>query len=424
MADTTWSPNQLARLFGISVQHVRKIEAKSALFHDRMTPGLVQATWGAIKAIARALKSPPLPSTPTVVTAPPWANTDSILETISAIGPERYTAGNAAICSVGHVRGSIADAAMAAAFLLKLLAAYWALDQRSRSWFRYCLQGKIEAALFVRAAVRQRELVQALVWGFSYGTAVTLTVLDLRVNTTVTTVLFEASPYVSDCIFFAADRVVVPNPWILEHPQVDELYESDTIECGRPLEFMQSQRWSENPDKRNRVALYFSGIYARSELAWDSSELLEYYAEREKEFREFALAYARSCPDVRFDVYIHPTIEVRATVAQLGQFYGRLLDEDNVKIYPHRKGYSYFNEYELGISTGSSTILQRLDCGHKGIFVKPPLDFIGPFLDTSLRHVVIEDAGNLIEKAEEMRRQSREEFFAAIRFSAALEPGR
>jgi hypothetical protein len=236
----------------------------------------------------------------------------------------------------------------------------------------------------------------------------------LAEKTGITSVAYISRAFLSVHDSMIADEVILGNEWVYEIRErfgaklvagkTTYLHNVNFPSIGRPT--------AANDDyRKNRVAFYSSGMYARLELSFGSAEYMQGEVRRESLLFGLLRDYAVSYPEVTIVIFPHPSVETEASASRQ---YGSLLTLGNVMLRPPgRTSAGLYDEFELGVSTGSNTIFERLEAGHKGLFVYP----IQPLLvykGSSLAPVVLEEAQSEPDRLDYFRRIDRRAFFELI----------
>ena len=258
-----------------------------------------------------------------------------------------------------------------------------------------------------------KKIVQehVIFYGGSYYTTYFFMAIKLREGG-IKTIIYLNSPLLDRDDIMYVDEVVLYHSWQRDHAKKilrADKYTLGSCECS----YLVPPYRRSDERKRNSVAIYSSGTYIRYRLNFHRRERLREYLSSEVLMTKVMESYARKYASIVLRIFLHPGIEDRG---EARQFYSRLLCLANVRISDDGRSQDSFDDYELGISSISATLFERIEGGHKSCFVFPSR-FFDVFRVTPLRNIVVENYDNAIERIECMRLMPRSEYFKSIGFS-------
>jgi len=266
---------------------------------------------------------------------------------------------------------SVRAAWKAIAGLLRLRARSLLLPRAERQLVDKVSLPYVQAVIaFDRLAARQPKKI---IWvGHSYGLPTFFLSAWFKSAADVFSCYYINRAFVSHQDNLAANEVMLGNAWALSaYRQAGARFDAEKITGFHNIYFpgISSAREEGRALRKSRVAVYCSGAYARMELGVHTSDYLKRELEEEALFLDEVRCMAIAMPDVSFTLFYHPSVETRETARS---HYRELLALANVALNPEGVRSSQCHHlYELGMSRGSNVIFERLEAGHKALFVRP-----------------------------------------------------
>lgn len=271
-------------------------------------------------------------------------------------------------------------------YTLMLLTLF--IREEHRNVYRKIIIPNIEAHNF-RRQIRRNRPSKVIFVGFSYELSLFLLASWLRKDKLIDVIYYINRPFVKESDSLASNVVLLSNKWALQaHRNSGVRFLCDSIGYTHNIYYSLVPVYSSCNlnGKSNRVAIYCSGAYARLNYGFHENSYSEIELKREHEFLERVRFMAVQNPHISFTLFPHPSVETEDSAREA---YGRLVEYENIEIASLQvNAMDMYNEYELGIARLSNTIFERVEAGHKGLFVGD-WDGYSIFRDTALREVLV-----------------------------------
>jgi len=218
-----------------------------------------------------------------------------------------------------------------------------------------------------------------------------------------------------------ADRVMLNNRWYkYNSAPLEKMFPGVEVAFCPTQEYLLTQPFSgENRIRRKRIAVYSSGMHLRDKLGFHSSAALADMQGKENQLREMIGEYAAGHSDVQIVVFPHPSEsrdEARAYWVDTLGMNNVVLSGDSIM------SRDCYDDFELGVANNSTVIIERLERGHKALFVFPAIEEImQPLFKTPLCAAILRNEDDVLRKLDEFRVMSHREFFNTLDYPEALE---
>jgi len=277
-------------------------------------------------------------------------------------------------------------------------AAVGLLCLRARSFFSPRAKRQLIEKIslpYVQAIIQFDRLIalqpKKIIWvGNSYSLPTFFLSAWFKSTTNTISCYYVNRAFVSHQDNLAANEVLLGNIWALSvYRRAGAQFDADRITSFHNIYFpsIPAAREEDGEFRKNRIAVYCSGTYARLKLGVHTSDYLKRELEEEKLLLDDVRRMAISMPDISFTLFYHPSVETHTTAEAN---YQELLALTNVDLSPEGVRSSQCHHlYELGMSRGSNVIFERLEAGHKALFVRP-IRQIKDYCASSLSPVILE----------------------------------
>ena len=233
-------------------------------------------------------------------------------------------------------------------------------------------------------------------------------------NQYIKSVYYINRPFISKKDNMICDELILSNKWAYE------VFNSINVKiiCNK-ISFLHNINYAEIPKisakniniRKKRIAFYMSGAYMRKELGFTIISFIQRELEREISVINLLKHYAISYTQLDFVIFPHPSVETEDSARYHYQY---LLKLENIHIRTEgKKSAELYDEYELGISSGSNTIFERIEAGHKGLFVYP-IPSLEVYKKSSLGHIILDGIHVTPKNIEYFRNLEHNTFFDLI----------
>jgi len=285
---------------------------------------------------------------------------------------------------------TVIEGLQAVASVLAALCLFLLLSKPSRDLLSRVLLKKTRAWISSRAILSQHPRKVILV-GMGYDLRRFFLAFWLRERQSIPSAPYISRPFLSAHDSVIADEIILGNRWAFEAFQkmaAKLVFNRITYLHNKNYPTI-AKRSARNAEfRKNRVAFYMSGAYVRGELSFSTKEFQLDEVRRESLVLDLLRRYAMQYPQLTFVIFPHPSVETEASARE---HYRQLLELPNVSIRPPGKSSAeLYDEFEIGVSSGSNTVFERLEAGHKGLFVYPIQPLLA-YAESSLAPIILRD---------------------------------
>jgi len=300
---------------------------------------------------------------------------------------------------------------------LSLFLSYFFLSTHEKKMWRVCCFRYIESRFIVKFVLRNK-FQRILFHGFDYELTPFFTCLFLTRDHHIYTMFYFVAVNLNNSHINFSCEFLFPNKWMAQFaPKMKDIIHGEKITASKTLNFPFLKRRVGRMGKKNRLAYYSMGFYNREfDNVWTQSSIEEMRAE-ENQLVALLEKYLKEHSNLELTIFPHPGPETNQSAEH---YYRHFLALPNVNLMNIENPSSdYYADYEIGISKHSATLFERLFMGYKSV-----LGFSGqylePFKTTALKHVMIADEIDSLEKIEHLRTMDDKDFFDLIGFPEAL----
>jgi hypothetical protein len=297
--------------------------------------------------------------------------------------------------------------------IVKYIWLYPFFEDRERGFFSKCFVPYVEAYVYYHS-LRKQDAEEVVFFGFSYDLCNFFCSFLISKDANIKSIFYEATfnPSYESSVF--ADAVILNNLWLRNSPYIERIYKCNRFFLGKVQNYnFITKNMIEISGAKNKIAYYSSGMYARESHRFVKEETLNDMIASEKRLIELIFVYAKTYRQIQFKIFTHPYgVE---EISQSKAYYQKILGLSNVSIDASQNlSYEHFGEYELGFSSLSATIMERLSCGYKAAFVFPG-NYLDAYDETLLSKVILAgDFDTVINSLEYYRNMPKALFFKEI----------
>jgi hypothetical protein len=340
-------------------------------------------------------------------------NINNVNEILRIIGYNQ----NISIFSMQDIRLNLLKTLHILLKLFQIIISYSFFDNNGKKLCDTVLFSYVQAMIIVHF-VTDVKPERIIFHGWSYNISSSLACMFLTNRFGLATSFFIASPICDyrDCL--RADEIIFNNKWqkcFLDIEPPIFIFKSYRIAKIENYYSIPSFTGKNGNYRRNNVAIYSSGIYNRDLLDFDNKENLGEWKKSELSLKRFIIEYAKKRTNLSFHLFLHPHAETKESALI---FYESFLKLPNVMLAEgHHRSMVRFDEFEIGIGNFSMTLFERLDKGHKSLFLFSNA-IMSSFLKTSLSYIIQDNPS--FDKIDQFRQMDHKEYFKTIDYSEVL----
>lgn len=308
---------------------------------------------------------------------------------------------------------SVFEALKVVSMSITILFVYGLLPKESRELLCKVFLKRVKAWISYQRILVENPKKVILV-GKSYDLRRFFLAYWLRSNRCIDSAFYINRPFMNRYDDIISNEIILSNQWayqIRDRLHAKLIYNKITYLHNLYYPAIEKRSVKNTKARKNRVAFYMSGAYMRQKIGFATEAFTRNEVLREAKVIELLRRYATTYPQLEFVIFPHPNVETEDSARH---HYKNLLILENISIRPPGKSSAeLYDEYELGISSGSNTTFERLESGHKGLFVYPSNSML-VYKESSLAPVVFVDASKDLEKIEYLRKIDHNRFFSLI----------
>ena len=291
--------------------------------------------------------------------------------------------------------------------LIKLSLFYFSLPKEEKKILSIIFYGFIESKILLSFA-NKTNIRKLLILGYTYHLSNFFLSLFASKTQTIDCIVYTYSFSFDFGGSIICNIAVLNNSWL---EQFNKLMASPIYTSEKSFVVPLALKKTNVSPCKTKIAFYSSGFYARNNHHLYSNDFIFSIQKKEELIKKLILYYAKSCPNLSFDIFLHPIENYDSA----NHFYSELCKQNNVSI-KNEPSASLYEQYEIGLAYFSTTLFERLSMDLKSIFLFSE-DQMQLYLETNLKHSFIlsnEDTHSIVNNIEQLRKMPLNDYINLI----------
>ena len=314
------------------------------------------------------------------------------------------------IITLSDLNICVLDAVIMWMFVFKYYFLYLISNKEFKTNFHTCFIPYIHAKIAILCFKKYKNNSKLFIYGNSFF-IINFFLSCFAKKLDIFTTCYVSAPAITNSDTLIADEVITSNPWYsFPNYVTSQIFPGAKIIGGKTEYYALVPDCTSKKSKSKKIAIYSGAMYKRIEVGLHQDMLAQEMFQNEERMKFVLVEYAIKHPNLKFTIFPHPMENIEESL----MFWKELVSFDNVELLdPKIQSCNSYNEYEIGISTQSNTLFERLEKGHKSIFLFPS-SYFKPLIKTPLNKILIFEENHVFEKIESLRNMSNINFLSKI----------